>query len=212
MKFIEFKERFKDLTIIPSKIIFNSTAARYSDYNQIERWCKKGLLIQLRRGLYILGKNDRRIEPSHVFLAGQIYQPSYVSLEFALNYYGIIPEMVSDITSVTTRKTSRFTGEFGNFIYQKIKPEFFRGFLCQKDDNGLEYFMAESEKALADFIYLNIGRFSLINLKDVLLESYRFENLNFLNQDKIRFYFRLFGIKKMNAIAEILCEMIKEDL
>jgi len=37
MKFAEFKEKFQNLPVIPSKIIFNSASAKYSDYNKIER-------------------------------------------------------------------------------------------------------------------------------------------------------------------------------
>lgn len=202
MKFSEFKTKFRDLPLLPSRIVFGKASA--ADLNQLNRWCKQGLLLQLRRGLYILGKDDRKIEPSRGYLAGQLYQPSYVSLEYALSRYGLIPERVVDVTSVSTRKTARFTNDFGTFIYQTMKPSAFRGFISDKDEAGLPYFLAEPEKAAADFVYLNLGRIAAGAAEKTLLESFRFQNLGSLRKDKITAYFDLFNSKKMHELGVVL--------
>lgn len=72
MKFADFKAQFRGLPLIPIKIVFGK--ASRADINQVERWRKRGLLIRLRRGLYLLGKAEREIEPSRLYLAGQ-YSP-----------------------------------------------------------------------------------------------------------------------------------------
>lgn len=65
---------------------------------QLSNWEKKGLIIRLKRGLYVLNENNRKIEPSRIFLANSLYSHSYVSTAYALGYYDLIPEKVEDGT------------------------------------------------------------------------------------------------------------------
>jgi predicted transcriptional regulator of viral defense system len=86
--------------------------------------------------------------------ANKIYTPSYISLESALSYYGFIPELVSGITSVSTKKSQKFNTAIGAYRYQRIKPGLFWGF--QLVDHGVwRIKLAEPEKALMDFFYLH---------------------------------------------------------
>ncbi|MDO8802843.1 MAG: hypothetical protein Q7R35_00285 [Elusimicrobiota bacterium] len=202
MKFGDFKGKFRELPLLPTRVVFGKASG--ADLNQLDRWCKQGLLLQLRRGLYIFGKEDRKIEPSRLYLAGQVYQPSYISLEYALSRYGLIPERAVDVTSVSTKKTARFTNDFGTFIYQTVKPSAFRGFISAKDEAGLPYFIAEPEKAAADFVYLNLGKIAAGAAEKTLLESFRFQNLSLLKKNKIAAYFGLFNNKKMREIGAVL--------
>lgn len=202
MKFLEFKTKFRDLPLLTTRIVFGK--ASRADLNQLDRWCKQGLLLQLRRGLYMFGKAERKIEPSRIYLAGQLYQPSYVSLEYALSRYNLIPERVADVTSVTTKKTARFLNDLGTFTYQTVKPAAFRGFIAQKDEAGLPYFIAEPEKAVADFVYLNLDGIAADAAEKTLLESFRFQNLDSLRKKKITDYFGLFASKKMAEVSGVL--------
>ncbi len=106
------------------------------------------LFIKLRNGFYMLKDTN----PSLYVVANRLYQPSYISLESALSFYGIIPETVYGITSVSTKATREFLSEIGAFSYQKIKKEVFVGYEL-KDIRGEKVFMAEAEKALADYLY-----------------------------------------------------------
>ena len=146
MNYMEFKNKVQNLPVIVSKDLVVSRGKEQSLLNQLYRWQRKGLIIKLKKGMYLLNKNDRKVDPSRVFLACQIYSPSYISLEYALSFYGLIPERVADITCVTTRKTMRFKNELGNFIYQHIKPLAFRGFVAMKDDAGFTFFIAGKGK------------------------------------------------------------------
>ena len=210
MKFLDFKARFKDLPLLPTKIVFGK--ASRADLNQIERWRKQGLVLQLRRGLYMFGKAERKIEPSRLYLAGQIYQPSYVSLEYALSRYGLIPERVADVTSVTTRKTARFANDFGTFTYQTVKPAAFRGFIAQKDESGLSYFIAEPEKAVADFVYLNRHKIAAGAEEETLLGSFRFQNIRSLKKRKLMEYFGFFNMRKMANVGKVLRALAGRDV
>jgi len=210
MRFLDFKARFKDLPLLPVRIVFGE--ASRADLNQLDRWRKQGLLLQLRRGLYIFGKVERKIEPSRLYLAGQLYQPSYVSLEYALSRYGLIPERVADVTSVTTKKTAGFANDLGSFTYQTVKPAAFRGFIAQKDEAGLPYFIAEPEKAVADFVYLNRHKIAAGAEEETLLESFRFQNLGSLKKKKMTDYFRLFNMRKMTDVAGVLRALTGRDV
>jgi len=109
---------------------------------------KSGLFIKLKANCYILKDS----QPSFYFLANKLYQPSYISLETALSFYGIIPETVYTLTSLTTKPTREFMTQKGVFSYQKIKKSVFMGYLPLKIENNLVYF-ASPEKALADYLY-----------------------------------------------------------
>ncbi len=132
----------------------------------IRRNLRSGLFVKLRNGFYML-KDSR---PSSYFIANRLYQPSYISLEKALSHYGIIPETVYTITSITTKPTREFKTPKGIFSYQRIKKETFIGYE-PKEIEGTTVFFAEPEKALADYLYfVDLKKVSLndrLDLKDI---------------------------------------------
>ena len=210
MNFREFMEKWRDVPYINTLGVFAHAGVDQAMRNQLTRWQKRGLIIQLKRGIYILNKNDRKIFPSRFFFANQIMWPSYVSLESALGYYGLIPEMVSDVTSVTSKKTARFKNELGQFIYQHLKPDVFKGYRSFKDEAGMDVLIADPEKALVDFLYLNLGKFK-VSAKDVFGGSYRFQNTEQLNRRKIISWARSFKNKRLKAVAGEFCVFIKDE-
>ncbi len=120
----------------------------------IHTYVEKNFFIKLRNGLYILEEK----QPPVYFLANRIYRPSYVSLETALSYYGIIPETIYSITSVTSKSTQKFDTLGMNFNYTRIKQKAFQGYTVKKEA-GHSYYIAEPEKALADYLYLvSVGK------------------------------------------------------
>ena len=123
------------------------------DRNNLTRWIKKGLLIRLKQGYYSFPEYKNKSGFSY-FIANRIYKPSYVSLHTALSYYGIIPEAVVQITSVTSLKTAVFNNDFGSYSYKTIKSNLMFAYdLIQQSDNIVIKF-AKPEKALLDLIYL----------------------------------------------------------
>ena len=172
MNYLEFREKIKGFPLVKTdelKLILGDTYTR-SFLNNLANWEKAGYLIKMRKGLYFPADLVDAINP--ISLATKIYYPSYVSLETALGYYGIIPEAVFTTTSVTSRKTKTFRNNvFGVFSYQKIKKEAFGGFNTFKKD-GISYNMATPEKAIVDFLYLNRN---IINESHKQFEGYRFD-------------------------------------
>ncbi len=111
---------------------------------QLYRLVKKGLIFSIKRGLYCFDKS--RVD--ELYLAGQLYSPSYVSLETALNYYGVIPEVPMTVSSVTPVTTKKFETGLGNFNYLKIDNKLYFGF------SQTPFAIAHKEKALLDYFYL----------------------------------------------------------
>ncbi|MBO8130960.1 MAG: hypothetical protein H0Z29_05510 [Candidatus Marinimicrobia bacterium] len=210
MKYLEFKNAVREFPIISSTHIFNINKGTRTLKTQLVGWQKKGLVIKLKRGLYILNERDRKHEPSRIFLANALYSPSYVSTIYALGYYDLIPEKVVDVTSVTTKKTTKFTNPFGTFIYQHLKTNLFFGFKEIEDENGFPVLIAEPEKAVLDFIYLNLQDFKSKN-EDVFSLSYRFQNLDILRRRYLVDFAKKYENKEMLDVVENLLSFMKEE-
>jgi len=116
---------------------------------QLSLWQKQGYITKLKNGLYIFTESLIGTNPEEI--AQLLYEPSYISLEKALSIYGLIPEMVYAITSITAKATRRFKNKLGVFTYRNIKPNLFFGYT--RKPTGL--MIADPEKALLDLIYLN---------------------------------------------------------
>ena len=209
MNYQQFKSQFKNLPLITSHDVLQGAQDDQSLRNQLKRWEKRGLLIRLRKGFYLFNENDRAFDPDLSYIANHLYEPSYVSLEYALNSYSLIPERVIAVTSITTRKTMQFKNDFGNFTYQHIQPKAFRGFQ-RMGEGRFSFLMAEPEKAVVDFLYLNLGRFAR-NFKDIFLNSYRFQNFEDLSSTKLKNLGALFENKKLMKVVQAFCQMIEEE-
>ena len=124
------------------------------DRNNLTRWCRKGLLVKLRN-LYYAFPECRQMLDFARYVANRIYTPSYISLHSALSFYGMIPEEVVQVTSVTTLKTAKFENDFGTFHYQNVKTPLYFGYEIKTMQNGRGLLFATPEKALLDLLYLN---------------------------------------------------------
>lgn len=139
---------------------------------QLYRFRQKGQLDSPKRGFYAFD-----LSSIHEFeLANQLYQPSYVSLESALNYYGMIPGITQQVTSVNPTKPKKFKTQAGVFSYHQIKQELFWGYEKIAANGDGHYFqIAEKEKALLDFFYLRkIKKIDdlRLDLKDINFDIY----------------------------------------
>lgn len=117
-------------------------------------WEKKGYITRLRKGYYAFTE-CKSIPDFYRYIANRIYRPSYISLHSALSYYGMIPEAVVQITSVTSLKSAVFKNEFGEYTYNSVKPELMFGYEPKPMSDGRTILFATPEKALVDLLYLN---------------------------------------------------------
>lgn len=134
-------------------------------------------LIRVKKGIYIFGKKFVRKPYSSEALANMIYGPSYVSLEWACQYYRLIPEKVTVVTSVTTQRSRQFETPLGLFTYHHLPLTVFPiGVTLIKFSDSQQALIATKEKALADLLVLRRGRFSSKkHFKETLFEDLRVE-------------------------------------
>jgi len=149
------------------------------------------LFLKVRNGLYAL----RAEPPQEEAVANRLYAPSYISFEYALSRYGIIPESVYTITSVTTRITREFVVNNKSFTYSRIKKQAYRGYRAEKM-GAMTVLIAEPEKALVDYLYF-------VDLKRKTLNERL--NVRKLKKKTVMEYARLFGRKSLiKLVKEIL--------
>jgi hypothetical protein len=210
MTFEQFRKTVVDYPVISRSLIKLITPGDKMMTVQLSRWKRSGKLVHLNKNFFILNEYDRKIHPSPFFLASELYKPSYLSLEYALSFHGLISERVANFTSISTKKTMTFINSFGTFNYRHLKTECFSGYSAERDEVGLQFNIALPEKALIDFLYLNLSKFNLIknryNSKTFLIESYRMQNMDTLDSKKLLFYAKLFKCKKLLAIVKEITE------
>jgi predicted transcriptional regulator of viral defense system len=123
------------------------------DRNNFVRWTKNGLLIRLRQGYYTFPEYKEKPDYT-LYFANRIYRPSYISLHTALAFYGLIPEAILQITSVTSLKTVAFNNPFGEYNYKTIRKDLMFGYDHKPLADGQTLQIAFPEKALLDLLYL----------------------------------------------------------
>jgi hypothetical protein len=115
----------------------------------------KGTLVQLRRGLYVLGTEQRSVPLSLPLVANLLFGPSYVSLEFALSWHGLIPESVVEVSSVTPLRARQHNTPVGRFSYTRLAPVLYAvGIQMAQNPDGSSFLIASPEKAVCDKVLL----------------------------------------------------------
>lgn len=210
MKYKLFKKKLQEYPYFTSAIFYSLAGkAEKTLYNQLDKWVKAGDVVKLRRGLFTLSDNERKVGLSKKLTANVLYPNSYISLEFALSYYGMIPEAVFTITSVSTQKTKKFTNAFGEFLYKNIKKNAFFGFQTVKDEFGVDCLIATPEKALLDHFYFNVPASLKID-GSFFEDSLRLQNTEQLDMKKMRSFAKKMNNQKSLKIVEQLTEWIKK--
>ena len=119
--------------------------------DKITHLMSTGTIVRVKKGLYVFGSPYRRAPVSREVLANLIHGPSYISLDYALQHYGLIPEGVEAVTSVTLGRSRSFRTPFGEFTYrQASRGAFHIGVDQMSLDDGRAFLMATREKALSD--------------------------------------------------------------
>ena len=151
MKFAAFQKQFADLPIV--SVVEIEKAFPGFDRNALTRWQEAGFVEKIRNSLYRFSGKPLSGDAELFFIANRIYAPSYVSLQSALSWHGLIPEGVFTVTSVATLKTQYFSTPVGNFAYRKIKPALFLGYHLESF-GAFRFKIADPAKALLDLLYL----------------------------------------------------------
>ncbi len=176
MSFIEFRNKLLPLACFTTNQVYASYPG--FDRNNLVRWVRKGYLIRLRQGYYTFPEY-KESKDFTLYFSNIIYKPSYISLQTALSFYGIIPEAVPEITSVTTLKTKTFSNDLGVYSYKNIKPDMMFGYDLREMEGGRRIMFATPEKSLADLLYLYPFYNTECELEELRLdESYMEDDFN----------------------------------
>lgn len=172
---------------------------------------RKGVIIRVKKGLYVFGDDFRRRPFSRELLANLIYGPSYVSLDYALSYHGLIPERVSVVTSITTKREKRFETPVGLFIYRRTPKLSFHLGMDRVEQNDYSFLIATPERALADKLREDRGNTSR-NQQD--LAAYLFDGLRLdreaflaLDQEALGRIGKALGSRKVELCSRLLQRM-----
>lgn len=189
--------------------LINALSSYQSPRSKLTSLLKTGALIRVKKGIYVFGKDFRKRPYSLEVLANLIYGPSYVSFEYALSYWNLIPEATIRVTSACSKRIKRFETPVGEFVYAYIPLAVYPlGITLESVDEYTHFLIATKEKALADFL-AKIKPFS--SQKDLL--TYLIEGMRIDKKD-------LMGFKKslvkeiakvyQNKNVSFLCEILQK--
>ena len=166
--------------IFSTDVILNQLKNYANPYGKIGRLVKEGKLIPLTKGLYVDNTNV-----SGLYLANEIFGPSYISFNYALSYYGLIPEAVYEFTSATTEKKKKklFNNRFGTFSYRDIPVDAYPYGINIIEEGEYSFMIASKEKALCDKLYelppvKNQRELILLLFNDMRIDEVEFDKLN----------------------------------
>jgi hypothetical protein len=182
--------------------------------DKISQWLADQSLIAIKRGLYVCNPSLTGQPLSLPLIANQLYGPSYVSVDYALSHYGLIPEAVHQITSVTTRRGKTYDTPIGRFSYERLASQVYPlGIVSTRNDAGHYYLMASKEKALCDKLILtsNLSITSSASLLSYLDQDLRLD-MNQLADFDPAIVRRIAAVGVKRRLLESLCLLLEKRL
>ena len=153
--------------------------------DKVTKLLGSGAVVRIKKGLYCFSEDFRKEPISREYLANLIYGPSYVSLDYALSYHGLIPERVDVVTSVTMRRSRGFNTPFGMFSYRMVTDNRYTVGAVLEQSGKVSFLIATPEKALFDKVWTD-KRFHGVSISDYnsyLTEDLRIDLEAFANLD-----------------------------
>jgi len=207
---LEMKMKYYDIKKqLDSLIVFSLQDLYLIDPNfrqaTLYDWEKIGKVTKLRNNHYVFSDFAPK-NYQYYLLSNLLYEPSYVSMELALNHYGVIPESVSTITAISTNKTKKMTNKYGAFSYQTVAPKLFFGYELL-EVSGRKIKIASLEKAILDYLYLNS---KIISTDD--FESLRWNKQILreeVNKEKLKKYLDIFSNARPSNRVAIMKEYLE---
>ena len=195
--------------IITNRVAKHNLMEYSNKNNKISRDIRDGKLFKITIGLYETNPNT----PGYL-LAGSIYGPSYISFEYALSYYGLIPERVTTITCATfdKKKKKQYNTDFGVFTYRDVPVLVYPEEIILKEENNYSYQIATPEKALCDKLYTLAPLDNYSNLENMLFNDLRIdvEGFNKLDASKIEKISELYHSTNVALLARYMRRNINE--
>ncbi len=141
----------------------------------ISRLVKRGELIRLKNGFFLIAEKIEESPVPYEQIANLLYGPSYISFEWALSFYNMIPEGVYVITSASATKSKIFKTPTGTFDYTYLSHHRYAIGIDQKENTAGRFLIATPEKALADLIHVKSKDLKGNDLLADLIEARRMD-------------------------------------
>lgn len=207
MKTIELRNALP-LSIFSHEMICSVLEKSFSNVNEkISNLVRNGDLIRLKKGFYTFSKLYQNRPLDLISIANNLYVPSYVSFDYALSYYGMIPERVSEVTSATSKNEKLFDTHIGRFSYKKVNIKAYSlGIDWLYDENEGGRFIATPEKALCDKIKYDrgIGTLTQTSMIEYLKYDLRIDITTPLNYELIEIISTAYKSKNLKTLAIIV--------
>jgi predicted transcriptional regulator of viral defense system len=207
MEFSQLLEIVGDEPVFETGLLLAGDVDPQDVRRQLSRWTATGRLYQLRRGLYTLAPPFQKAIPHPFLVANRLARGSYVSNQSALAYYGLIPEAVPVVTSVTTARPGQWETPLGRYEFRHIKIELFDHYLLKELGYNQQAFIATPEKSLLDLIYLHPGADSLEYLQEL-----RLQNLDQLNLTRLEECVAKIQNSKLQRAVTFILEMAQQEI
>ena len=200
MKFFDIKQKLSKIKVFAPEDLF--TVDPGFRLETLYEWKKKNWVTKLRSKKYIFA--DYRPSNYDLYLiANKLYDPSYISLELALNHYGVIPEAVMKITSATTNKTLSVETPIGTFDYKTLDTRLFFGYQIITIDQTT-FKIASLEKAIVDYFYLNSQVADVADIQGLRFNEELLKKK--LNRQKLEDIVAVFGSAALNTRIMMLID------
>lgn len=196
---------------------YSSLMDALSDYakphQKITSLLRGGVIVRVKKGLYVFGEDYRQRPYSRELLANLVYGPSFISLDYALSYNGLIPERVEQVTSVTSGRARRFDTPVGTFVYRPVPQGSFHLGMNRIETREVSFLIASPERALADKVREDRAARvrSLVDAETYLFSDLRVDRSAFLEMDleSFREIAEALGSRKAIFCADLLRKMRK---
>ena len=207
MKTIELKNALP-LSIFSHEMIYSLLEKSISNVNEkISNLVRNKELIRLKKGFYTFSKLYQTKPINLISVANTLYSPSYVSFDYALSYYGMIPERVTEVTSATSKNEKLFDTPIGRFSYKKVSSVAYSlGIDWIYDDVEGGRFIATAEKALCDKIKYDrsIGTLTQASMIEYLKYDLRIDITTPLNYELIEIIASAYKSRNLKTLATIV--------
>lgn len=178
---------------IPHQVLLSILHEYKRPNDKIHSLIQEQKLISLKKGLYVWNSD---VLPENFSIANILYAPSYVSVESALSFYGLIPERVFSVSSMTFKTSKQFSNSIADFEYIKIPAPYYsfgiKRILLREGQFAL---MATPEKALMDKMITTKG---VLIRSEIAAQKFLFENLR-MDEEQLK----IFNTNEMTIWAEL---------
>lgn len=206
MKFEELIEIVGDEPLFETGLLLAGVEDVPALQRQLSGWVRAGRLIRVRKGLYAVAPPHQRVAPDPFVVSNRLVTPSYVSLESALHFHELIPDVVQGVTAITTGRVVGYETPLGRYVFQHVKHERFWGADITGVARGQRALVARPEKALIDLLYLTPGSDDIGYVRQL-----RLQNGTRIDRERLGEMVERFGSLKVERAVGLVLSVIERE-